>query len=665
MTGYHLGIDLGTTYSAAAVARDDRVQVVGLGNRSAAIPSVIYLREDETILTGEAAQRRAATEPERIARESKRRIGDPTPLLLGGSPYSAEALASKLLRWIVERVAELEGGPADQLAITHPANWGPYKQDLLRQAIRMADLPAAVTLTEPQAAAISYAANERVEVGSLIAVYDLGGGTFDAAVLRKTTDGFDLLGEPEGIERLGGIDFDEAVFAHVRRALGDALAGLDVDDPATIAALARLRQECVDTKEALSADTEASIPVLLPHLQTEVRLTRAEFEQLVRPPLAETVAAMRRALDSAETAPEDVSAVLLVGGSSRIPLVAELVSDAFGRPIAVDAHPKHAIALGAAHAAALEATRAPQAERADPALVPVAAAAPVGGETPVGDPTVSMPPLDTTGTAPAVPQVTLRQASGPAEPSHPPAPEPGTVAARSGDAAEPDRDTSDADAPVGGPRSRIPLLAGATAAILVIAGVAVWALGGDDADEGVLAAEPEVEAVDTDESEPAEVEDEVEPDEVEVAADDTHDDGTDGQHDGHDDAAGQEQAESQSDGVTGADAVEDASAQIPPDVDFATIDGITVDGSTYVVDFTTHRFEAELPGVHVHFFFDTVPPEQAGVPGNGPWFLYGGDSPFTGYGTGDRPSGAERMCVLVANPDHSVQADSGNCVDLP
>src|SRR5690606_18427820 len=108
-----------------------------------------------------------------------------------------------------------QGGAPSSIAIAHPANWGRYKLDLLDQAVRRADLDHVVLVTEPEAAAIHYATLERLEPGATVAVYDLGGGTFDVAVLRKTEGGFQLLGEPEGIERLGGIDFDEAVFRHV------------------------------------------------------------------------------------------------------------------------------------------------------------------------------------------------------------------------------------------------------------------------------------------------------------------------------------------------------------------------------------------------------------------------------------------------------------------
>jgi hypothetical protein len=97
----------------------------------------------------------------------------------------------------------------------------------------------------------------------------------------------------------------------------------------------------------------------------------------------------------------------------------------------------------------------------------------------------------------------------------------------------------------------------------------------------------------------------------------------------------------------------------------ASIENITIQGDRYAVEFKTQGFVPQLPGQHVHFFFDTVPPDQAGVPGSGPWILYGGPSPFTEYGLADRPAAAYRMCILVANPDHSVQANSGNCWDLP
>jgi actin-like ATPase involved in cell morphogenesis len=390
---YQLGIDLGTTYTAASVSRATEQQhadpeMVSLGDRAVQVPSVLYLAPDGSVLVGEAAERRASTDPDRVVREFKRQIGDEIPLVVGGRPYPAHELAATLVAWVVQRVAEREGGPARRIALTHPASWGPHKKELLHGALTARGLNVTF-LAEPQAAALSYAAAERVERGSTIAVYDLGGGTFDAAVVRKNGT-FTLLGRPEGIDRLGGIDFDDAVFTHVREAVGDAFDQLDPADDTALAAVSRLRRECKEAKEALSADTEVRIAVLLPGLQTAVRLTRGEFEAMIRPQLEESVDALHRAVVSAELSPPDLTAVLLVGGSSRIPLVAQLVSAAFDRPVAVDADPKNAIALGAALSISPRPESWPAANippvapvrpaptrQAPPAPVPVARTAPI------------------------------------------------------------------------------------------------------------------------------------------------------------------------------------------------------------------------------------------------------------------------------------------------
>ncbi len=354
---YHLGIDLGTTYVAAGILRQGRPEIVTLGDRAPVVPSVLFFKEDGEVLHGESATRRGLSDPTRVVREFKRRVGDATPMVVGQTPYSADVLLAKLLRFTHRAVVERQGSRPASIAVTHPANWGSYKIDVLHQAVQMAEIGEITTLTEPVAAAIHYAATERLDAGQTIAVYDLGGGTFDAAVLARTASGvgFEVRGDVEGIERLGGIDFDEAVFHHALRWCESAVAELDPDDPATLQALARLRQECIEAKEALSTDTDVSIPVVLPNIQTEVRLTRAEFEAMIRPLLQQTVEALQRAIRNSGVAVDDLAAVLLVGGSSRVPLIAEMVGAELGRPIAVDQHPKHTVALGAAIAAGREA----------------------------------------------------------------------------------------------------------------------------------------------------------------------------------------------------------------------------------------------------------------------------------------------------------------------
>lgn len=396
--GYQLGVDIGTTYTAAAVTDGGPPSMLGLGNRAMQIPSVLFLQEDGEFLVGEAAERRAAAEPSRAAREFKRRMGDHVPLLVAGTPQSPQSLTARLLRWVLDEATKQLGGSPTAVTVTHPAAWGPYRLELLQQVLVLADAGDARTCPEPLAAAVQHAAQTRVEPGARLAVYDLGGGTFDVCVLEKTEESFTILGVPEGIEHLGGIDFDQALFAHVLDGLGAAARELDPADPAVTTGLMRLRRECVEAKEALTSDVDTILTVTLPGIETTVRVTRPEFEELIRPTLTDTVAAMQRALRSAQVEPEELTAIVLVGGSSRIPLVSQLLHSAFDTHTALDTHPKHDIALGAvqhhrANAAPAAARGAPPAEAAiDPPVTTAPPEAEVAGGADATAPEVARPP---------------------------------------------------------------------------------------------------------------------------------------------------------------------------------------------------------------------------------------------------------------------------------
>ncbi|HTF51021.1 MAG TPA: Hsp70 family protein [Pseudonocardia sp.] len=360
---YNLGVDLGTTFVAAAVAHPTQVEMFTLGDRSVVAPAVVYLRDDGELVTGDAAGRRAVSSPDRVGREFKRRLGDPTPVMLGGEPHAVTGLLGSLLRDVIRKVTETEGVPPERVVLTHPANWGPFRRGLFEEVPNLAGLSDVTLVTEPEAAAAHYAASRELDDGEIVAVYDLGGGTFDATVLCKRANGVEILGTPEGIERLGGVDFDEAILSHVNFTAGGSLSELDMRDPQTTIALARLREECILAKETLSADTETVLPVFLPGRHFDVRLTRAEFEDMVRAPIESTIGALSRTLRSAGVSPDQLTAVLLVGGSSRIPLVARMVSEEMGRPTVVDTHPKYAVALGAATLAGIPSGAAVRASR--------------------------------------------------------------------------------------------------------------------------------------------------------------------------------------------------------------------------------------------------------------------------------------------------------------
>ncbi len=255
-----------------------------------------------------------------------------------------------------------------------------------------------------------------MEPGALIGIYDFGGGTFDASVVRKTETGVEIHGTPGGDDSVGGVDLDHTLFRHVAAAAGFDPAQLDPaqldpaqldpaqldpaqlgpDDPATASALAQVFAAVVEAKEALSDDVEAVVPVLLPGLTRHVVITRTELESLVRPRILSTVEIFGQVVQRAGAAPERLHAVLLVGGSSRIPLVAALLRAELGIRVAVDAHPKYTVSLGAAVAAAPRV--APAAARpagAPPPVVEAVAAAlgtqPAGSPPPPSAPAVIAP----------------------------------------------------------------------------------------------------------------------------------------------------------------------------------------------------------------------------------------------------------------------------------
>ena len=264
-------------------------------------------------------------------------------------------MTAHLLRWVLQQTTERLGSPPTSVTLTRPANWGEFKLDLLRDVARLADVGTALTCTEPEAAAVEYASRHPVSPGEKIAIYDLGGGTFDICFFVKTADGFQMVGRPDGIEQLGGVDFDEAVFQFVVANAGLDLDGVDPGDPDVVSAIRQLRRDSVDAKEALSQDVDTVVPVGIADIRTSVRITRPDFEALIAPALDDTVRATQRGLRSSGLSPSDISTFVLVGGSSRIPLVSEVLTRAFHCTVARDTHPKHDVAMGAARVGSMPA----------------------------------------------------------------------------------------------------------------------------------------------------------------------------------------------------------------------------------------------------------------------------------------------------------------------
>lgn len=326
---YQVGVDPGATFTAVCRAGGTPPEIV---------PTVVFVNPDGTLRIGADADRLGLRDPQRVVRQFIRRIGDGVPILAGDVSWPAEMLAARLVAGLLPR-------PADRVTLTHPAGWGTHRVAAFRDALATVGVPGARFLPAPVAAVLAHSTRERIEPGGTVAVYDLGGSGFEAAMVRRDTmDQFTVAGAAEDLE-LGGLDFDEVIFGHVTASLGAAWERLDPADPVIRAAVAGLRRGCTAGKEALSVDTSVLIPVSLPGIETSVRLTRAEFEDAIGPAIDETVAALGRAITSAGVQPD---LVLLTGGSARIPLVTQTVSERLGRPVTVAFDPRGIVAAGAA-----------------------------------------------------------------------------------------------------------------------------------------------------------------------------------------------------------------------------------------------------------------------------------------------------------------------------
>ncbi|MFL6124418.1 Hsp70 family protein [Actinophytocola sp.] len=353
---YGVGIDLGTSFTSAAISGPPGTRMVPL-SPGVVVPSVAYPAPDGTVLTGPAALA-AAADPARVARGFKRRLGDPTPLVLGGAAYSPATLMAAQLRDVLATVTRTVGLPPASIVLTCPAIWGPYRREQFAEVPKLAGVHEFRLLTEPEAAATHYSAERRLGDGEVVAVYDLGGGTFDTTILRMRSGDMEILGVPEGIEHMGGTDFDETLLAHIDDRFDGAIGALDAADPAVATVLAEIRAMCVRAKEELSIEPDVTLTVPLPSGPRELTITRLQFNDMIRPSVKLTTDALRRTISSAGLRPDDLSAVLLAGGSSRIPLVSQLVSQEFGKPVRVTLHPKFTVALGAAAVATRAATPA-------------------------------------------------------------------------------------------------------------------------------------------------------------------------------------------------------------------------------------------------------------------------------------------------------------------
>ncbi len=349
-----LGIDLGTTNSAVGVVDSGFPILLADSDGKRITPSAVWIGGDGTIEVGAKALRRRNIEPERVVTSVKRLMGrraeesdasfplpvsagnDGLPRVLGRSPedISAEILRElkRIAEWRMER-------PVTKAVITVPAYFNDAQRASTKRAGELAGLEVVRILNEPTAAALAYGLDKLGE-RSRVAVYDLGGGTFDLSILEMQDGVFQVLAT-HGDTRLGGDDLDALILRKV-----EERAGI----PASTGSLRiRFMEEAERVKRVLSDADEAvfRIPFYDGANSIEVPLTRSELETLAAPWIQRTLRHCRQALADARVKPEDLHAVVLVGGSTRMPAVRRAVADLFQREPDVSQHPDEAIALGA------------------------------------------------------------------------------------------------------------------------------------------------------------------------------------------------------------------------------------------------------------------------------------------------------------------------------
>ncbi|MBM2622782.1 Hsp70 family protein [Actinoplanes sp. LDG1-06] len=331
------------------------------------LPSVVCLDEDGHLLTGRDAAQEAAIYPDRAELQPKRALVSDTETRLGDRDISTVEIAAATLRRVADEAVRRFGGPPEKVALTHPAAWTATEIDRLAQAAALAGLPTPTFVPEPVAAAIHYATSAGatpIPAGAHIAVYDLGGGTFDTAVLRRTGDGFEICGPPGGDPDFGGDDVSEAlrevVGEQVRHDAPEEWERLWSDE-STKGQQRRASQltYLTQAKESLSGRTVVVVPVHAADAQ--VRITRAELETAIERQLAPTVDELVRTVEDAGLRVDDLAAVYLTGGSSRIPRVSELVAARIGRLPVAEGDPKAVVCQGALTAITRGAT-APESE---------------------------------------------------------------------------------------------------------------------------------------------------------------------------------------------------------------------------------------------------------------------------------------------------------------
>ena len=344
-----IGIDLGTTNSCVAVLEGGEPKVITNAEGARTTPSVVAFNKKGEELVGVTAKRQAVTNPKKTISSIKRKMGTSEKVEIDDKKYTPEEISAKILMKLKKDAEAYLGETVTKAVITVPAYFNDAERQATKNAGKIAGLEVERIVNEPTAAALAYGLDKQEKLQTIL-VYDLGGGTFDVSIL-ELGDGVFEVKSTSGNNRLGGDDFDQRLIDYIVDEFKKE-NGIDLSKDKT--AMQRIKEAAEKTKIDLSSmtTTNISIPFLTQNddgpVHLEMDVTRAKFENLCKDLFDSTLDAVRKALKDAKLKSGDIDQVVLVGGSSRIPYIQNLIKDELGKEPNKSVNPDEVVAMGAA-----------------------------------------------------------------------------------------------------------------------------------------------------------------------------------------------------------------------------------------------------------------------------------------------------------------------------